>query len=343
MPFDNPQKGVNLSHDEDDFYEEINDPKIINPIWASFEALKREKSTYGLTELKLMLIEEWVYREDQNQASIVDKKIFSSSFKKPEIKKLLEFIALRPLNEKFISWVIPADFSNEALLEKYKFIAKINNSITNHELSFNDLLVYDFTLVANVPRIKELTNTTTCKNCKVDFRSLMKHLNKKQQCKIEYSSTDMADLEKHLRIITKEEKKKINSTNYQEKKKEIAEKYKSNSIEIKKKATERLQKNREKINEGKLKTYHKNKEKYNKKNADGHINNKKEFEERLDSDKVKNLPIQKRIGRIAESNKELQTTSVMKGSQNHIRKRKKIDFTMSDLEENIESDEEYKP
>ena len=96
MPFDNPQKGVNLSHDEDDFYEEINDPKIINPIWASFEALKREKSTYGLTELKLMLIEEWVHREDQNQASIVDKKIFSSSFKKAEIKKILEFIALRP-------------------------------------------------------------------------------------------------------------------------------------------------------------------------------------------------------------------------------------------------------
>ena len=103
MSLDNPQDEVSSSHDEDDFYEEINDPKIINQIWTSIEALKKQKSTYGLTELKLMLIEEWVHRKDQNQESYVDKKIFSSSFKKPENKKLLEFIGLRPLDEKFIS------------------------------------------------------------------------------------------------------------------------------------------------------------------------------------------------------------------------------------------------
>ena len=246
MSLDNPQEEVSSSHDEDDFYEEINDPKIINQIWTSIEALKKQKSTYGLTELKLMLIEEWVHRKDQNEERYVDKKIFSSSFKKPENKKLLEFIGLRTLDEKFISWIIPATFSNRALDEKYNFIAIINNSITDDDLSLNDLLVYDFSLVANVPRIKELTNTQTCKKCKMDFRSLLKHLNKKQQCKLEYSSTDLADLEKHLKIIAKEEKKKLNSANYQHKKKEIAQKYKSNSTEIKKKVAERLQKNRKK-------------------------------------------------------------------------------------------------
>ena len=342
MSLDNPQEEVSSSHDEDDFYEEINDSKIINQIWTSIEALKKQKSTYGLTELKLMLIEEWVHRKDQNQESYVDKKIFSSSFKKPENKKLLEFIGLRPLDEKFISWIIPATFSNRALDEKYNFIAIINNSITDDDLSLNDLLVYDFSLVANVPRIKELTNTQTCKKCKMDFRSLLKHLNKKQQCKLEYSSTDLADLEKHLKIIAKEEKKKLNSANYQDKKKEIAQKYKSNSTEIKKKVAERLQKNRKKINEGKLKTYHKNKGKYNKKKTEHYLDNKKELEKRLHSDEVKNLSIQERTKRIAELKKEFRNTSVMKENQNYIRKRTKIDFTISDLED-IESDEEYKP
>ena len=351
MSVDNPkekvksmEEEVGSSHDEDDdFYEEINDPKVIKDIWTSIESLKKQKSTYALIELKLMLIEEWVHREDQNQVSYVDKKIFCSSFEKPENKKLLEFIGLRPLDEKFISWIIPATFSNKELDEKYKFITYIKNCIIDDDLSFNELLIYDLSLVTNVPRIKELTNTSTCKKCKVDFKSLMKHLNQKEQCKLEYSETDMADLDKHLKIIAKEEKKKLNSSNYQDKKDEIAQKYKSNSTEIKKKVTERLQNNREKINEGKLKTYHKNKEKYNKRKSEHYLENIKELEKRLGSNEVRNLPIQQRKKKIAELKKEFQTTSVMKENQNCVRKRKKIDFTMSDLEENNESDEEYKP
>ena len=352
MSVDNPEEKVNsleeeevgiriISSHDDDFYEEINDPKIIKEFWTSIEALKKRKFT--LIELKLMLIEEWVHRQDQNQESYVDKNIFYIDFNKPEIKKLLQFIGLKPLDEKYMSWIIPASFSNKALDEKYAFISYIINSIIDDNLSFNELLIYDLSLVANVPRIKELTNTTTCKKCNIDFRSLKKHLNQKQECKLEYSDTDMADLEKHLKIIAKEDKKKLNIANYQHKKKEIAQKYKSNSTEMKKKVAERLQMNREKINEGKLKSYHKNKEKYNKKKSERYLQNIKELEKRLGSDEIKELPIQERKKKIAELKKEFQTTSVMKENQNYVRKRKKIDFTMSDLEENNESDEEYKP
>ena len=352
MSVDNAEEKVNsleeeevgiriISSHDDDFYEEINDPKIIKEFWTSIEALKKRKFT--LIELKLMLIEEWVHRQDQNQESYVDKNIFYIDFNKPEIKKLLQFIGLKPLDEKYMSWIIPASFSNKALDEKYAFISYIINSIIDDNLSFNELLIYDLSLVANVPRIKELTNTTTCKKCNIDFRSLKKHLNQKQECKLEYSDTDMADLEKHLKIIAKEDKKKLNIANYQHKKKEIAQKYKSNSTEMKKKVAERLQMNREKINEGKLKSYHKNKEKYNKKKSERYLQNIKELEKRLGSDEIKELPIQERKKKIAELKKEFQTTSVMKENQNYVRKRKKIDFTMSDLEENNESDEEYKP
>lgn len=352
MSVDNPEEKVNsleeeevgiriISSHDDDFYEEINDPKIIKEFWTSIEALKKRKFT--LIELKLMLIEEWVHRQDQNQESYVDKNIFYIDFNKPEIKKLLQFIGLKPLDEKYMSWIIPASFSNKALDEKYAFISYIINSIIDDNLSFNELLIYDLSLVANVPRIKELTNTTTCKKCNIDFRSLKKHLNQKQECKLEYSDTDMADLEKHLKIIAKEDKKKLNIANYQHKKKEIAQKYKSNSTEMKKKVAERLQMNREKINEGKLKSYHKNKEKYNKKKSERYLQNIKELEKRLGSDEIKELPIQERKKKIAALKKEFQTTSGIKENKNYIRKRKKINFTMSDLEENIESDEEYKP
>ena len=160
------------------------------------------------------------------------------------LKDLLDFLKLEPPNEKRKTWIIPATWNVEFVYQRYFFIL----DTTDDTLNFDDFKFGNSSEVLfHLPKIMKLTNVSKCKECKIQCKSLKQHLNKAKDCKDQYSESDMNDMKEKLNEIAKAKKKKLNATDYQRNKSDLAQHYKENKVEHNKRSAKYYEENKMKF------------------------------------------------------------------------------------------------
>ena len=124
----------------------------------------------------------------------------------------------------------------------------------------NDLSILDECSNYNTEN-EEITiiEVNTCKNCKNYYKSLLKHLGQKQQCKNSYSEQDLKKVKVKITSASDSLKREKERVRYQQNKENTLRKrqeyYQKNKQIICKKKSEYYQKNSEKILERRAAKY----------------------------------------------------------------------------------------
>ena len=113
-------------------------------------------------------------------------------------------------------------------------------------------------------RLMDDLDISKCKGCHVSYKSLLKHLVKKEACHQAYSDQEMNHLKDAVKLACDAKESKRKKMNYQQDKQEILEKrklhYQKNKISISEKRSDYYHQNSDKIVEMRAEYYLKNKE-----------------------------------------------------------------------------------
>ena len=193
-----------------------------------------------------------------------------------------------------------------------------------------------------------------CKGCHVSYKSLLKHLVKKEACHQAYSDQEMNHLKDAVKLACNAKESKRKKMNYQQDKQEILEKrklhYQKNKISISEKRSDYYQQNLDKIVDMRAEYYLKNKEAILEKNKQRHHDKKvQEQKAKTEAEVVKggNNEKEKNEGEGAveihndeKNQRKKHRVEAEKNNQIIIRKKKPITFTMEDLERDKEAEED---
>ena len=122
---------------------------------------------------------------------------------------------------------------------------------------------------------KKLRNIVKCKSCNYQFKCLLQHIRRSENCQVQYSEPDINDLRDAAKLMTRVAKRewegknidkrkakwtKNNIDNKAHKSVQNAEYYRKNKEIIAKRKSEYYQKNKEEISKKVASSYQKNKE-----------------------------------------------------------------------------------
>ena len=217
------------------------------------------------------------------------------------IKRLLKFFRLDPPTDSNQFWKIPTTIDEDDL-----------------EQSTNDLQILIF------------TQLNRCKSCKTRYKNILKHLKKSENCLQKYSEEEHNELLLMAKTKKKEKEKQYQKKNknaiasrmakrYKNHKDEILQRYQDNKLESSRKFLDYERKNSYKISVRKANYYEENKQAIAKKRHESKSNKPAFDVSSTDDDNPK----------YSQNDKTEYTF-----------KRKAIDFTMADLEQDAEEDDE---
>ena len=61
----------------------------------------------------------------------------------------------------------------------------------------------DISLVGNVPKKQKLRNIVKCKSCNYQFKCLLQHIRRSENCQVHYSESDINDLRDAAKLMTR--------------------------------------------------------------------------------------------------------------------------------------------
>ena len=197
---------------------------------------------------------------------------FKPLMKEPAVTDLFYFLNLIPPKEPQYFWGISSkDITIESLRAKVSFIENVIVRDYPVELLGDE---QDISLVGNVRKRQKLNNIVKCKSCKYQFKCLLQHIRRSENCQVQYSESDINDLRDAAKLMTRVAKREWEGKNIDKRKAKWTKNNIDNKAHKSVQNAEYYRKNKEKIAKRKSEYYQKNKEEISKKVASSYQKNK---------------------------------------------------------------------
>ena len=247
----------------------------INSTWSSNVVASKIDFIESILDGDMNKATKWMKYESDEKENItllamnaLWNEDFKSLMKEPAVTDLFLFLNLIPPKEPQYFWGISSkDITIESLRAKVSFIENVIVRDYPVELLGDE---QDISLVGNVRKRQKLNNIVKCKSCKYQFKCLLQHIRRSENCQVQYSESDINDLRDAAKLMTRVAKREWEVKNIDLRKAKWAKNKAHKSVQN----AEYYQKNKEKIAKRKSEYYQKNKEEIGQKVASNYQNNK---------------------------------------------------------------------